>query len=137
MKTTEKVLLAIGALGVLGAAAFVIYKLAKTKSAAKKEAEAREFRKKNPYKPLTETEMGNISKSFSQSIEKRLQDFGKSATKPTPTPFAQSGGFTNPSLGNLQSPIFQPLNLSNKPSGTLNYTPRYLNAVGQFGIAGI
>ena len=135
MKTTEKILLSVAALGILGAAAYVIYKLTTTKSAAQKEAEAREFRKKNPYKPLSEGQLDNISKSFSKSVEKRLQDFGK--PKPQPTPFAQSGGVTSPSLINTQSSIFQPLNLSNQPSGTIDFKPRYLNAVGQFGIAGI
>lgn len=132
MKTTEKVLISVAVLGVVGAAAFVLVKFLNKKKGEKAEREASEFRKANPYKPLSEGQLENISKSFSKSLEKRLEDFGKPKTQPTP--FAQSGGFSSPSLLNTQSSIFQP---TNQPLGTINFKPRYLNAVGQFGIAGI
>jgi hypothetical protein len=53
-----------------------------------------------------------------------------------PQGFAQSGGFSSPSLVNTQSPIFQS---TNQPLGTINFKPKpfFSNVVGQFGIVGI
>jgi len=118
----EKVIVPIVIVGVLGAATYVIYRYFKKKSGEKKAAA---FRKANPYKPLSESQLQQTGKSFTEFLERLKKD----REKPTqlipntqPQGFAQSGGFGSPSLLNTQSTIFQPIN---QPLGTLNFKPKY------------
>jgi len=116
MKATN-VIIPIAVVGVLGATAFLIYRYVKNKKAG-------EYRKANPYKPLSEGKLQQTEKSFKDFIEKlkKGQENRTLIQNTQPKGFAQSGGFSSPSLINTQSSIYQPFN---QPLGTLNFKPKY------------
>jgi hypothetical protein len=116
-----KILVPIAVLGVVGAATYVIYRYFKKKNDEKKAAE---FRKANPFKPLTESQLQQTGKSFTDFLErlKKGRDSQTLISNTQPKGFAQSGGFGSPSSLNTQSSIFQPIN---QPLGTINFKPKY------------
>ena len=117
----EKVIVPIVIVGVIGAATYVIYRYFKKKNDEKKAAE---FRKANPYKPLTEAQLQQTGKSFTDFLErlKKGRENQPLIANTQPKGFAQSGGISSPSLLNTQSSIFQPIN---QPLGTINFKPTY------------
>jgi hypothetical protein len=116
-----KILIPIAVVGVVGAATYVIYRYFKKKNDEKKAAE---FRKANPFKPLTESQLQQTGKSFTDFLErlKKGRDTQTLIPNTQPKGFAQSGGFGSPSLLNTQSSIFQPIN---QPLGTINFKPKF------------
>jgi uncharacterized SAM-binding protein YcdF (DUF218 family) len=118
----EKIVISIGVLGVLGISTYFLVRYLKKK---KQEKKAGEYRKANPYKPLTESQLQQTGKSFTDFLERLKKEREK--PKPLinntqPKGFAQSGGFTSPSL--IESQLFTPN--TSQPLGTIGFTPKYL-----------
>jgi hypothetical protein len=126
----DKIIVPIAILGILGAGSFLLYTYFKNK---------RKQSGKSAFKPpLSESQLQQTEKSFKDYVDKlkKKQESTTLISNTQPQGFAQSGGFTSPSLVNTQSPIFQS---TNQPLGTINYKPKpfFSNVVGQFGIVGI